>query len=55
MAEPMKAYIYQLNKTTGDIDKKIKLLDKTPDYILDNVDSRVFLNEKNKIITCYQL
>ncbi len=49
------AYIYQLNKATGNIDNKIKLVDKTPDYILDNIDTRVFLNEKNKMITCYQL
>ena len=47
--------IYQLNKLTGKIDHKIPLTDKTPDYILDNIDTRVFLNEKNKVITCYQL
>ncbi len=49
------AYIYQLNKLTGKIDNKIKLTDKTPNYILDDIDTRVFLNEKNKMITCYQL
>lgn len=52
---PNGAFIYQLNKSTGKIDNKIKLIDKTPDYILDEIDNRVFLNEKNKIISCHQL
>ncbi len=48
-------YIFQLNKSTGEIEKEIKLLDKTPDYILDSIDERVFLNEKNHLISSHQL
>ena len=48
-------FVYVLNKNTGKIDKKIKLADKTPDYVIDEIDNRVFLNEKNHLITCYQL
>ena len=50
-----EAFIYQLNKATGTVDQQIQLMDKTPDYILNNIDSRVFLNEKNRVISCYQL
>lgn len=48
-------YIFQLNKSTGEIEKEIKLLDKTPDYVLDTIDERVFLNEKNHLISAHQL
>ncbi|MEO1263313.1 MAG: PQQ-binding-like beta-propeller repeat protein [Bacteroidota bacterium] len=48
-------FVYVLNKNTGKIDQKIKLADKTPDYVIDEIDNRVFLNEKNHLITCYQL
>lgn len=48
-------FIFMLNKSTGEIDKKIELLDKTPSYTIDEVDNRIILNEKNLIITAYQL
>ncbi|QCK15434.1 outer membrane protein assembly factor BamB family protein [Mangrovivirga cuniculi] len=52
-ADPV--FIYRINKATGEIDQKIPLMDKSPNYVIDNVDDRVFVNEKNKIITGYQL
>lgn len=48
-------YIYMVNKDKGDTEKKISLIDKTPQYVIDAIDDRVFLNEKNKQITCYQM
>jgi len=54
-ADVTKNYIFVLNKNTGAIDKKIELMDKTPNYIIDEVDKRVFLNEKNHMISCHQL
>ncbi|HPS13399.1 MAG TPA: hypothetical protein PLB87_08990, partial [Prolixibacteraceae bacterium] len=50
-----KNYIYMLNKNSGEIVKKIELIDKTPDYVIDNVDKRIFVNEGNHLITAYQL
>jgi hypothetical protein len=50
-----KNFIFVLNKNTGAIDKQIELLDKTPNYIIDEIDKRVFLNEKNHLISCHQL
>ncbi len=47
-------FVYMINKATGEIIKKIELLDKTPNYIIDDIDSRVFINEKNKIISAIQ-
>ena len=48
-------FIYRLSKNTGDIEMEIELYDKTPDYLIDEVDDRVFLNEKNHLITSYQM
>ncbi|MCZ6899623.1 MAG: hypothetical protein O7F74_05250, partial [Bacteroidetes bacterium] len=47
-------FIYMLNKSTGEIVKKIELFDKTPNYVVDEIDSRVFLNEKNRMISGLQ-
>jgi len=47
--------IAKVNKATGAIDMKIALTDKTPQYVVDEVDNRIFLGEKNKTITCYQM
>jgi len=47
--------IVMVNKETGAIDKKIKLTDKTPNYVTDEIDQRVFLNEKNRIVRCYKM
>lgn len=47
-------YVYMIDKASGEIIKKIELLDKTPNYIIDDIDSRVFINEKNKIISAIQ-
>jgi outer membrane protein assembly factor BamB len=54
-ADNTKNFIYVLTKSTGAIDKKIELMDKTPNYVIDDVDKRVFVNEKNHIISCNQL
>ncbi|WP_298323376.1 PQQ-binding-like beta-propeller repeat protein [uncultured Dokdonia sp.] len=47
-------YIYMINKATGKRDKQIELLDKTPNYFIDEVDNVVFVNEKNRVISAYQ-
>lgn len=47
--------ILMVNKDNGAIDKKIDLIDKTPNYIADEIDDRVFVNEKNHLITCYKM
>lgn len=54
-SETAKNFIFRLAKNTGAVEKKIELMDKTPDYLVDEIDSRVFVNEKNHLITCYQL
>jgi outer membrane protein assembly factor BamB len=51
---PTKHGIYMINKKTGAIDKRIDLLDKTPNYLIDVVDDVIFVNEKNHLITSYK-
>jgi len=46
--------IYMVNKATGTPDAEIKLLDKTPNYLIDEVDNVVFINEKNHLISSYK-
>lgn len=46
--------IYMVNKKTGTSDAQIKLLDKTPNYLIDEVDNVVFVNEKNHLISSYK-
>lgn len=46
--------IIKVNKKTGAIDLEIDLLDKTPNYVIDVVDEKVFVNEKNKLISAYK-
>ncbi|MBK9980847.1 MAG: hypothetical protein IPP15_00230 [Saprospiraceae bacterium] len=50
-----KRAIMMVNKDTGKVDKKINVVDLTPQYIVDEVDTRVFLCERNKTITCYDM
>jgi len=50
-----KREIVMVNKDTGKVDKKINIVDTTPLYVVDDVDTRVFLCEKNKTITCYDM
>lgn len=47
--------IILLNKDSGKVEKTIPLKDKSPSYLIDSIDNRVFLNENNKLITCYQM
>lgn len=46
--------IIMINKKTGKIDTQIELLDKTPNYVIDEVDNVVFINEKNHLISSYK-
>ena len=46
--------IYMINKKTGTADMEISLLDKTPNYLIDEVDNVVFINENNQLITAYK-
>ncbi|HZV70861.1 MAG TPA: PQQ-binding-like beta-propeller repeat protein [Saprospiraceae bacterium] len=50
-----KRAIMMVNKDTGKVDKKIDVVDITPQYIVDEIDTRVFIAEKNKTITCYDM
>ena len=43
--------IIQLNKNTGEVENTIELTDKTPNYVIDEYDNRVFLNQKNHLIS----
>ncbi|PCI31626.1 MAG: hypothetical protein COB60_11190 [Flavobacteriaceae bacterium] len=51
---PTKHVIYMIDKGTGKIEKEVDLLDKTPNYLVDDVDNRVFINQKNQLISCYK-
>ncbi|AXT59136.1 hypothetical protein D1816_01815 [Aquimarina sp. AD10] len=51
---PTKHSIYMINKTSGAIDKQIDLLDKTPNYLIDEIDNVIFINEKNHLISSYK-
>ena len=50
-----KRAIMMVNKDTGKEDKKINLVDTTPQYVVDEIDNRVFVCEKSKTITCYDM
>ncbi|WP_299902654.1 PQQ-binding-like beta-propeller repeat protein [uncultured Aquimarina sp.] len=49
-----KHFIYMINKKTGAKDAQIELLDKTPNYLIDEIDNVVFVNEKNHLITSHK-
>lgn len=46
--------ILKINKSTGAIETEIDLLDKTPNYVIDQIDNVVFLNEKNHLISAHK-
>lgn len=54
-SDSARNFIYMLDKKSGNIEKKIELMDKTPDYLIDDVDKRIFVNEKNHLISSYQM
>lgn len=47
--------ILMVNKDTGKVDKKISITDVNPVYVVDDIDTRVFVCELNKTITCYDM
>lgn len=47
-------FIYKVNKTTGKTDVQIELMDKTPDYVIDEVEDVVIVNENNHLISAYK-
>lgn len=49
----VRHFIYKLNKTNGNPDVQIELMDKTPNYLIDEVDNVVIVNEKNHLIRAY--
>ncbi|HQW01864.1 MAG TPA: hypothetical protein PLR30_05270, partial [Saprospiraceae bacterium] len=53
--ESSKRSILMVNKDTGKVDKTINILDATPLYVVDEIDTRVFICEHNKTITCYDM
>lgn len=46
--------IIKVNKKSGEIETQIELLDKTPNYVIDQVDDNVYVNEKNHLISAYK-
>lgn len=48
-------FIYRVNKNTGEVDRKIELKDKNPGYVIDEIDGRVYVIEKNKVVTGYSM
>lgn len=52
--EPTFHKILMVNKKTGKEDAQIKLIDKTPNYVIDEIDSVVFVNEKNYLISAHK-
>jgi hypothetical protein len=50
-----KRAIVMVNKDTGNVDKKIDVVDVTPQYVVDEIDTRVFICERNKTISCYNM
>lgn len=51
---PTKHFINKVNKATGESDVKIELMDKTPNYVIDEIDEVVLINEKNHLISAYK-
>ncbi|NJO00942.1 MAG: PQQ-binding-like beta-propeller repeat protein [Bacteroidia bacterium] len=47
--------ILRIQKEPGKADKKISLTDKTPSYVVDEVDDVVFVSEKNHLLTAYKM
>ena len=47
--------IVVLDKASGEELYQIALLDKTPNYEVDTIDDRVFINQNNHLITAYQI
>jgi len=52
--QPTIHKILKINKKTGEVERSIDLLDKTPNYVIDQVDNIVFLNEKNHLISAHK-
>lgn len=52
--QPSIHRILKINKATGKTEIAIDLLDKTPNYVIDQVDNVVFLNEKNHLISAHK-
>ncbi|PXY00819.1 hypothetical protein DF185_13030 [Marinifilum breve] len=49
-----KHFIYKVDKKSGNVDYKIELTDKTPSYLIDDIDNVIVINEKSHLITAYQ-
>ncbi len=52
--EGIKHFIDKVNKVTGEVDVQIELMDKTPDYVIDEVENVVLVNENNHLISAYK-
>lgn len=50
-----KHYIYKVDKKSGHVDYKIELLDKTPSYLIDDIDNVIVINENKHLVSAYQL
>lgn len=50
-----KHFIYKVDKKSGNVDYKVELLDKTPSYLIDDIDNVIVINEKSHLISAYKL
>ena len=44
-----------VNEDTGKVDKTINSSDTAPVYVVDEMDTKVFICERNKTITSYDM
>ena len=47
--------IIQLDKETGEVKIDIALKDKTPSYVIDEIDDRIYVVENNTTLSAYQM
>lgn len=47
-------FINKVNKLTGETEMKIELIDKTPNYLIDEIDEVVFINQQNHLVSAYK-
>lgn len=47
--------LFMIDKSSGEVIKKIELVEKNPGYVVDVVDNVIFLTEKDKLIRAYSM
>lgn len=47
--------LFMIDKSSGEVIKKIELVEKNPGYVIDVVDNVIFLTEKDQLIRAYKM